>query len=76
MRCPNCGSDVTKSTTACVTDLGDVLVVVRNVPCFKCNHCDEIIYAGDVLQNLERFVNIAKSLKQEISVIDYSKNVA
>lgn len=76
MKCTRCGCNAVKSYTSSVTDLGDVLVIVRNVPCYQCEHCDEIIYTGDVIAHLEQFVNAAKSLHQEISVIDYRKNVA
>ena len=35
--------------------------------------CDEIFYTGDVVQILERLVNAAKALMQEIAVIDFSE---
>ena len=76
MKCPRCGCNAIKSKTSSVTDLGDVLIIIRNVPCYQCDHCDEIIYTGDVIANIERFVTAAKTLHQEISVIDYYKNVA
>ncbi|MBR2202520.1 MAG: YgiT-type zinc finger protein, partial [Bacteroidales bacterium] len=55
---------------------GDVLIIIRNVPCYQCEHCDEIIYTGDVVANLEKIIAAAKALHQEISVIDYMKNAA
>lgn len=76
MNCPRCKNNMIKSTTTFVSDLGDILIVIRNVPCYQCEDCDEIIYTGDVIQNIENFVKLAKSLKQEISIIDYTKNVA
>ena len=48
MRCPECGALTEKSTTTSVTDLGNCLVIVRNVPCYKCTECNEILYTGDV----------------------------
>ena len=33
MLCMNCGSNVEKGFTTDVTDLGNCLVIVRNVPC-------------------------------------------
>ena len=36
MLCMNCGSNVEKGFTTDVTDLGNCLVIVRNVPCYKC----------------------------------------
>ncbi len=76
MKCPRCGNNAVKSTTTFVSDLGDILVVIRNVPCFQCEDCDEIVYSGDVIQHIENIVNSAKTLKQEISIVDYIKNVA
>lgn len=72
MRCSECGAMAVKGLTTSVTDLGNCLVIVRNVPCFKCTECNEIIYTGDVVQQLERIVETAKKLMQEIAVIDYS----
>jgi YgiT-type zinc finger domain-containing protein len=76
MKCTRCGCDAQKTTTSSVTDLGDVLIIIRNVPCYKCEHCDEIIYTGDVIANIEKIITAAKTLHQEISVIDYIRNVA
>ena len=76
MRCPECikcGAIVEKSTTTSVTDLGNCLVIVRNVPCYKCTECNEILYTGDVVEKLEKIIEIAKNMMNEISVVDYSK---
>lgn len=62
-----------KGFTTNVTDLQDCLIIVRNVPCFKCLECNEIIYTGDVIQQLEEIIDSAKKVMQEISIIDYSK---
>ena len=57
MRCQKCGA----------------AVIVRNVPCYKCEECSEIIYTGDVVQRLEGLIETAQKAMQEISVIDYSR---
>lgn len=46
---------------------------MRNVPCYKCMECNEVIYTADVVEHLEKIVETAKKLMQEISIIDYSK---
>ena len=51
-------------------------VIVRNVPCYKCTECNEIIYTADVVEHLEKIVESAKKMMQEISIIDYSKVAA
>lgn len=73
MLCMNCGANAEKGVTTSVTDLGGCLVIVRNVPCFKCTECSEITYSGDVLKKLEEIIEHARRLMQEISIIDYSK---
>ena len=71
MRCMRCGNDVFPSTTVEAIELGVGVLVVRNVPCYKCDECDEILYAGDVAQRLEELVEQAGRFAQELIVIDY-----
>ena len=73
MKCMKCGVSAEKGVTTSVTDLGNCLIIVRNVPCYKCTECNEILYTGDVVKQLEKIIQSAKKLMQQISVIDYSK---
>ena len=68
-----CGAKDEKGFTTDGTDLGSCLVIVRNVPCYKCTECNEVIYTADVVKRLENIVEQAKKVMQEISIIDYSK---
>ncbi len=73
MRCQVCGADAEKGVTTSVTDLGKCLIIVRNVPCYKCIECSEVIYTADVVQRLEKIIEAAKKLTQEVSIIDYAQ---
>lgn len=73
MLCMECGSTAEKGYTTDVTDLGNCLVIIRNVPCHKCKECNEIIYTADVVQHLEKIIEMSKKLMQDISIVDYSK---
>lgn len=73
MKCQVCGAVAQKGLTTSVTDLGGCLIIVRNVPCYKCSECNEIIYTADVVQHLETIIETAKKLMQEVSIIDYSQ---
>ena len=73
MKCPECGASTKKGLTTSVTDLGKCLIIVRNVPCFMCAECNEIIYTADVVQRLEQIIEAAKKLMQQISIVDYSE---
>lgn len=73
MRCQVCGAAAEKGLTTSVTDLEKCLIIVRNVPCYKCSECNEVIYTGDVVQRLEHIIEAAKKLMQEVSIIDYTQ---
>ncbi len=73
MMCIKCGSSVEKSFTTDVTELENGIIIIRHVPCYKCTECNEVIYTGDVVAKLEKIIESAKRLMQEISVVEYSK---
>lgn len=73
MLCMECGATAEKGYTTDVTDLGNCLVIIRNVPCYKCKECNEVIYTGDVVKRLEEIVETAKRYMQEVSIVDYGK---
>ena len=71
MKCMKCGKPAYKSVTSEAIELGFGLLVIRNIPCYKCEECDEIFYPGDVVQKIEAIIDEAKRLMQEIRVIEY-----
>lgn len=71
MKCMRCRKTAYKSVTSEAIELGFGLLVIRNIPCFKCEECDEIFYTGDVVQRIEAIVAEAKKLMQDIRVIEY-----
>ena len=73
MVCMKCGASADKGYTTDVTDMGNCLVIVRNVPCYKCTECNETIYTADVIKRLEAIVEQAKKMMQEIAIIDYRR---
>lgn len=73
MKCGKCGAEAKAGFTTSVTDLGGCLLIVRNVPCYKCTECNDFFYTGDVVQKLERIISRAQSALEEISVVDYGK---
>ena len=76
MKCVSCGAKTYPDTTTDVTDMERCLVIIRNVPCHKCSECDEIIYTGDIVKQLETIVAAAKTAMNQISIVDFSDNVA
>lgn len=69
-----CKCDTVKQTTTThVVNYNGCVIVVKNVPCEECEQCGEKFYTDEVAERLEKMVNVAKQLLQEISVIDYER---
>ncbi len=74
MKCAKCGKETYKSTTTEAVELGNnCLLVIRNIPCYKCNECDEVLYTGTTVEQLESIIENAKKLMQELVVVDFAK---
>ena len=72
--CMFCKCDtVTPSLTTHVVNYNGAIIVIKNVPCEVCEQCGEKFYTDDVAEKLEKMVNAAKQMMQEIAVLDYSK---
>ena len=69
MKCMRCGKTAYKSMTSEAIELGFGLLVIRNIPCYKCEECDEIFFTGDVVQKIEEIVDKSKQLMQETRVV-------
>jgi len=76
MKCMNCGAEVVDSFTTDVFDIGECVVVIRNIPCKKCTECAEIIYGGKTVRVLEKIVEQMKKNLTEVVVLDFAKIAA
>ena len=73
MKCMKCGRETFESSNAEAIELENgCLLVIRNIPCFKCKECDEVFYTGDVVEQIEQIIAMAKTLTQELMVVDYT----
>lgn len=71
--CMFCKCDeVIDSVTTHVVNYKNCVIVIKNVPCTECVQCGEKFYSDEVARNIEKIVDVAKKLMQEISVIDYN----
>ena len=73
MKCMKCGKSAYKSLTSEAIELGFGLLVIHNIPCYKCEECDEIFYTGDVVKKIESIIAEAKQLMQAVRVINYEE---
>ena len=73
MKCVRCGHETYKSVTSEAIEMDFGLLVIRNIPCYKCSECDEIFYSGDVALKIEEITETVKQFSQELTIIDYKK---
>jgi len=73
MECFFCKGDMVDGLTTNTTDLGDTILIVKQVPCLKCNQCGEVAYTGEVIQRLENIIGEYKNSQTEIAVVKYPK---
>ena len=72
-KCSGCGKPAYKSTAAEAIEPGFGLPVVRNIPCYQCNECDETFYTGDAVLKLEAMISEAKQMMQDFCIADDSQ---
>lgn len=71
MSCFYCKGDIIASTTVYTAQIDNTIIVIKNVPCEECEQCGEIEISHDVMIKLNRIIEIARQLMQEVAVIDY-----
>lgn len=72
MKCMRCAHETYASITTEAIELGNGILVIRNIPCYKCEMCDEIHFTGDVVKRLEKIISEAKKRMEQLAVIEYS----
>ncbi len=75
MSCFMCKGNLEDKLTNFIADLGNCIIIVKDVPSQVCSQCGEVSYSNDVALQLEKIINKTKSTLTEIAVVRYS-NVA
>lgn len=76
MFCFYCKGTLAKKSTTFMVDVGNCIVIVKNVPSMVCRQCGEVSYNGETVRQLERIVDTMKDQLTEISVVEYPGKVA
>ena len=76
MTCFYCKGNLVESTTTYMEDLGNCIVIIKNVPCSKCSQCGEVSYSGTVVREIEKIIANLQNSLTEIAIVNYKGNVA
>jgi len=74
--CFYCKGDMKPSYNTHFTELNNCMVIIKNVPCYKCSQCDEVVYTMATVEQIEKIVESVKSVKTEVVIMDYKSNAA
>ncbi|WP_366933721.1 type II toxin-antitoxin system MqsA family antitoxin [Megasphaera sp.] len=69
--CFLCKGKIENQLTTFMVDLGNCIVIVRNVPSQVCTQCGETSYTDEVAEQLEHIVNSVRNSMTEITVVNY-----
>lgn len=76
MTCFFCKGQTEERLTKYIVDLGNVVVIVKNVPARVCQQCGEVTFSDAVVTKLERIVGMVRqSIMSEVAIFEY-KDVA
>lgn len=75
MTCFFCKGDMKDSLTNHFVTLDECMIIVKNVPCTKCEQCGEVVYDDKTAMELEKIIKTIQPLT-EIAIVDYRNKVA
>ena len=70
MTCFFCKGNLENSTTTHMIELEHCILIVKNVPCHRCDQCGEITLSSDVMDSL------FESAMTEVAVVNYPRKSA
>ena len=76
MNCVFCRASLEKGRVNHIVDLGEGIIIIRNVPANICKQCGEYYLDTEIALKLEALVEEIKKNKMEVSIINYNEMVA
>ena len=58
-------------TTIHTVQLKNCVVVIKNVPCMKCEQCGEVVLSADTIEKIERILQTVEKAVAEITVVNF-----
>lgn len=76
MNCILCKASLTKGNVNHIVDLGEGIIIIKNVPANICKQCGEYYLDTNTALKLESIVEEVKKNKAEVFIVNYSEMVA
>lgn len=59
-----------------VTNLRDCVIIIKNVPCLRCEKCGETAYNNETEANIETILEELFPCSPELAIINYPDRIA
>ena len=76
MNCALCKGNLTLGRVNHIIDLGDGIIIIKNVPANICNQCGEYYVDTQTAIKLEEIVDELRKNRVEVLIINYNEMVA
>lgn len=76
IKCFFCKGKLSGGLTTHVVNTSNGVIIVKNVPCEKCEQCGETVYTGSIVKQLEVIVKQLANSMAEIVVVNFTEKVA
>ncbi len=73
MKCPLCRGEMKEGKTSLPYEVGEKLIVLRNVPALICEQCGEVFIKMEVAKEAERLLNTAIANGMLLGFVEYAK---
>ena len=69
--CFFCKGEMKPGTTIHTVQLKNCVVVIKNVPCMKCEQCGEVVLSADTIEKIEHILQTVEKAVAEITVVNF-----
>lgn len=76
MLCVFCKGNMRDGFDTYVAEVGESVVIIKGVPCQKCDQCGEVSYKGFVYKRVEGIVEEIKNIASEVAIVKYAEKAA
>lgn len=76
MKCFYCKGEMDNAVTTYMTELKNCIVIIKNVPCFKCSQCGEVSFSGSTMKKIDAILDKCEGLMTEIAVFNFKEPAA
>ena len=63
---------VRQTTTTHVVNYKGNIIIIKNVPCYKCEKCGEVFFPASVAEKIESILERVGTIASKIFIFDYT----